>query len=132
MTQRVFVDANVLFSKTQMDWLFLMRMANDGMFQLHTTEDVFAEVLANMRKGTPRAPGHITRRRLELMRGNIDEVMDSFPSDSLFSGIDENDYHVHAAALASKADHQKADCLLEEQAKRASTGSSTSPGRKHR
>lgn len=104
MPQRVFVDANVFFSKTELDWLLLLRMANEGMFQIHATEDVFAEVLANMRKKAPRAPGHVTRRRLELLRCNVDEILNSFPGDSPFSGQDEHDYHIHAAALASRAD----------------------------
>ena len=58
--QRVFVDANVLYSKTLMDWLFLLKLHNPGMFQVHTTEDVCAEVLANMRSRHPQAPGHYT------------------------------------------------------------------------
>lgn len=44
MMQRVFVDANVLYSRTLRDWTFLFRGSTDGMFQLHSTEDVFAEV----------------------------------------------------------------------------------------
>jgi hypothetical protein len=44
MTQRVFVDANVFYSRTHLDWLFFLKQANNAMFQLHSTEDVFAEV----------------------------------------------------------------------------------------
>ncbi|OAV61807.1 PIN domain-containing protein [Enteractinococcus helveticum] len=104
MTQRVFVDANVLFSKTQMDWFFLLRLENKGMFQLHSTDDVFAEVLANMRKRNPRAPGYMIRRRHELMRRNIDEVLDTFPGNLPFTGKDEHDYHIHAAAIHCASD----------------------------
>ena len=66
--QKVFVDANILFSKTLMDWLFFLREENSGMFQLITTQDVFSEVLYNMRKNNPRAPGIRASRRLELMK----------------------------------------------------------------
>jgi hypothetical protein len=80
MPQRVFVDANIFFSKTLLDWMFHLRQANEGMFQLHSTEDVFAEVLANMRKEQPEAPGHRTRHRLELIRACVDEVVQDFPA----------------------------------------------------
>lgn len=86
MTQRVFVDANVLFSKTQMDWLFFLKTENDSMFQLHATEDVFAEVASNMRKRNPRLAGHAVRNRVETMRLVVDEVVDTFPADLPFTG----------------------------------------------
>ncbi|MDN3225961.1 PIN domain-containing protein [Kocuria rhizophila] len=104
MTQRVFVDANVLFSKTLMDWLFLLHLDNPTMFQLHSTEDVFAEVIANMRKKYPTAPGRKTARRAQLMRDNMDEVLVDFPSDLHFTGADPQDYHVHAGAVHGRAD----------------------------
>ncbi|MCG7433040.1 PIN domain-containing protein [Kocuria indica] len=104
MTQRVFVDANVLFSKTLMDWLFLLRLENPAMFQVHSTEDVFAEVIANMRKKCPTAPGHRTAQRAQLIRKNMDEVLQGFPSDLDFTGTDRHDYHVHAGAVFGGAD----------------------------
>lgn len=104
MTQRVFVDANVFYSKTLMDWLFLLKRENESMFQLHATEDVFAEVASNMRKKHPRLPGHVVRRRVELMRQSVDEVLNTFPGDLSFTGTDEDDYHIHAAATACQAD----------------------------
>lgn len=104
MPQRVFVDANVFFSKTLMDWLFHLRTSNEGMFQTHSTEDVFAEVLYNMRRRHPQAPGHKTRRRLELMRECVDEVLGDFSAATEFTGKDADDYHIHAAATASRAD----------------------------
>ncbi|MFJ4760446.1 hypothetical protein ACIP1V_06580 [Kocuria marina] len=104
MTQRVFVDANVLVSKTLMDWLFLLRLENPAMFQVHSTEDVFAEVIANMRKKCPTAPGHRTAQRAQLIRKNMDEVLQGFPSDLDFTGTDRHDYHVHAGAVFGGAD----------------------------
>lgn len=104
MTQRAFCDANVFYSKTLMDWLFFLRIENEGMFQLHSTEDVFAEVASNMRKNHSRLQGYVVRRRVELMREIVDEVLDTFPSDLPFTGTDEDDYHIHAAATACQAD----------------------------
>lgn len=104
MPQRVFVDANIFYSKTLLDWMFFLRGANEGMFQLHSTEDVFAEVLANMRKNAPDAAGYVTRRRLELIRECVDEVIQDFPGGADFTGTDPGDYHVHAAAIAARSD----------------------------
>ncbi|WP_293954136.1 hypothetical protein [uncultured Corynebacterium sp.] len=81
MAQRVFVDANILFSKTLMDWLFLLRNANEGMFQVHTTEDVIAEVISNFRKRTPRRQGCQTKRRSDLIRVSLDEIVPDFPDN---------------------------------------------------
>lgn len=104
MPQRVFVDANIFYSRTLLDWMHHLRQANEGMFQLHSTEDVFAGVLANMREKSPTAPGHVTRHRLELIRACVDEVIQDFPGDAEFTGTDPEDYHVHAAALAARSD----------------------------
>ncbi|TGD38405.1 PIN domain-containing protein [Brevibacterium aurantiacum] len=104
MPQRVFDDANIFYSRTLLDWLYYLRQANEGMFQLHSTEDVFAEVLANMREKDPTAPGHVTRHRLELMQECIDEVIQDFAGDAEFTGTDSEDYHVHAAALGARSD----------------------------
>lgn len=103
MTQRVLVDANILYQKTTMDWMFLLRDENAGMFQLYATEDIIAEVVANMRKKKPRAPGHVTHRRAELIRMSLDEVLDNFSGKIPFTGRDCGDYHVHAAAVEGRA-----------------------------
>src|SRR5699024_2830392 len=58
----------------------------------------------NMRKKHPRLPGHVVRRRVELMRQSVDEVLITFPGDLSFTGTDEHAYHIHAAATACHAD----------------------------
>lgn len=105
MVQRVFVDANVLFSKTLMDWLHFPRFENPGMFQLFSSEDVFVEVLANMRKRWPQARGEMTIHRAKLMRTVMDDVLPGFPGGIPFTGTDPHDYHVHAGAIAARADY---------------------------
>lgn len=104
MTQRVFVDANIIVSKTIFDWLFHLRCLNDGMFQLHSTNDVFVEALRNVRKNNPRASSDLIDRRLEMIKDCIDETLEYFPSTVPFTGNHENDYHVHAAAVTLRSD----------------------------
>lgn len=104
MLQRVFVDANVLASRTCRDWLFLLREENDGMYQLHVTPDVLAETVRVMRRNNPRLPGGVVTDLLAKVERCVDEVVADFPPDVPFSGADAGDYHVHAAAVASRAD----------------------------
>ena len=104
MSQRVFVDANIFVSRTIMDWLFHLRQRNEGMFQIHSTEDVFVEALHATRERHPRADGCLARERLAKIRACVDEVLPTFSGEEVFTGADKNDYHVHAGALASRAD----------------------------
>ncbi len=98
------MDANVLASRTCLDWLFFLRLHNEGMFQLHATNDVFAETIRTLRRNNPRLPGGVVTDRLEKIRECMDEVLRDFSGEGKFSGKDKDDYHVHAAAVASKAD----------------------------
>lgn len=98
------MDANILYQKTAMDWVFLLRLNNQGMFQLFATEDILAEVVANMRKNRPTVAGHVTSHRARLIRKNLDEVLDGYPGGMAFTGNDPGDYHVHAAAVHGRAD----------------------------
>ena len=108
MTQRVFVDANILMSKTLRDWLYFLREGTGQAFQLHTTEDVFEEAFYHLRKKNARLPGHVMQQWRQQIRGAlIQEFVSAFPSDVPFSGADQEDFHVHAAAL-----HGRADILL--------------------
>ncbi len=101
---KIFADANVLFSKTLMDWLFLFRLHLPSRLRLLSSEDVMAEVLANMRKKHPFAAGHVTARRLELIRQNLDEAVRDFPGSLVFTGADPEDYHIHAASTHADVD----------------------------
>lgn len=104
MVHRVFVDANVLFSKTLRDWVFLLRIYGEGMFQLHSSEDVLAEAVSRLRDKFPTAGGRLTKTLIDHARDFLDEIIDDFSADlASFSGNDEGDHHVHAAALAAQA-----------------------------
>lgn len=99
---RVFVDANVLWSKTLRDWLFLLRNTSGGeMFTVCSSEDVIAEVIYTLRREKPTAPGHLTRRVHDTIRDSLDYRVDNFPEGGAsYPGADPHDMHVHAAAVA--------------------------------
>lgn len=105
-----FVDANVLFSKTLCDWLFLLREETQGgMFVLFSSEDSITEALYHLRKRKPTADGSFTARRRVLFSQALDDILDSFSGDVDFPGEDEHDHHVHAAAVESSARYLIAD-----------------------
>lgn len=74
------------------------------MFQLYTSEDVIAETVARLRDNNPRWDGAQTSR----VRANIvqvfDGVVEDFDGSVAYEGSDPNDFHVHAATLAARAD----------------------------
>lgn len=75
--QRVFVDANVLASRIQRDWLFLLG-GEVRMFDTYITEDVLAETIRVHRRRRPQADGgEITRLRAALVRA-ADYMVDDF------------------------------------------------------
>jgi predicted nucleic acid-binding protein len=74
------------------------------MFQLITSEDVIAEVLARLRDHNPRWDGgQISRIRASIIEV-FDEVVLDFDGSVDYQGVDPNDFHVHAATLAAHAD----------------------------
>ena len=103
LIQRVFVDANVLYSRTLRDWLFLLRRETEGMFQIHTTEDVLAETAYRLRRSNPTMAGGVIRDLREKITSSIDELVGDYDATIEYSGDDPNDLHVHAAAIASEA-----------------------------
>lgn len=104
MATGVLVDANVLFSKTLRDWLFLLRNETGGdMFTVYATEDILAETLYRMRRKRPAAPGHMTSRVHDLICEQLDDRVADYTIDGSYPGPDQDDAHVHAAAVASGA-----------------------------
>jgi predicted nucleic acid-binding protein len=104
LIQRVFVDANVLYSRTLRDWLFLLRRETGGMFQIHTTEDVLAETAYRLRRSNPTMPGGVITDLRAKITSSIDELVGDFDATIPYTGADPDDRHVHAAAVASRAD----------------------------
>lgn len=99
-TPIAFVDANVLYSKTLRDWLFLLRIeTGGGAFALFSSEDSLTEALYHLRKSRPDAPGAYTATIQQRIRGSLDDIVSDFPSLD-FPGDDEHDQHIHAAATS--------------------------------
>lgn len=101
---RVFVDSNVLASRTLRDWIFLIRNITPGMFQLHSSPDAIAETVRAWRRRNPAADGRVTVELEAHLRENLDEVLDDFKGDAPFAGSDPGDQHIHAAAMWMRAD----------------------------
>lgn len=100
----VFVDANVLYSKTLRDWLFLLRLeTGGGMFVLHTSEDSLTEVLYWKRRSSPTSGGSVTSAVQTRVREFMDEIHASYEGVEDYPGEDINDAHIHAAALEARA-----------------------------
>ena len=105
MTQRVFVDANVLLSRTLRDWLFLLRVeSNGGLFQIHTSWDVISETGARLRDNHPQADGNLLSELIVKIQDCVDEVLGTYPGGPVEGISDEGDWHVHHAAEACRAD----------------------------
>lgn len=104
MAQRVFVDANVLFSRTLRDWLFMLRIeTKGGVFQLHTTWDVINETGARLRDAHPQAPGSLISDLMKKCQEHFDEILGEFQGGPVEGIADEGDWHVHHAAEACRA-----------------------------
>lgn len=103
MLQRVFVDSNVLVSRTTRDWLFLLRNEVGGMYQVHSTFDVLVEAVRAWRRIRPKDDGAAATRLFEHLKSNLDELLEDFDGAIEFVGTDPDDSHVHAAAVAAGA-----------------------------
>jgi len=105
-THRVFVDSNVFFSRTQRDWLGLLYLQGDAPpFAVFWIEDVLAEVVYHLRRQNPGWDG----QRISSIRDRIAGVFETgrvseFPTRDADEVRDQDDMHVHAAAVACAAD----------------------------
>lgn len=102
----VFVDANVWFSRTIRDWLGVLYVTPEAPpFVVHWTEDVLAELFHHLRKRHPEWSG----ARMVALRAQIAGTFEAgrvedFLIDETYRGPDLGDAHVHAAAVACRAD----------------------------
>ena len=102
----VFVDANVWYSRTLRDWLGMLYTTPDTPpFVVHWSEDVLAELIHGLRKQHPTWAGAKITRVRDLLAGTFEAGrVDDFAVDGSYAGRDEHDAHVHAAAIACRAD----------------------------
>jgi hypothetical protein len=100
---RVFVDSNVLGSRTQYDWLFMLRNAC-GLFAVVTSDDVLDEAYRVWRRKHPAAGSELRSQRAAHFAANFDEVLDVWEGGEAPTLKDEHDTHVHNAANAADVD----------------------------
>ncbi|MFD0203833.1 MULTISPECIES: PIN domain-containing protein [Saccharothrix] len=103
---RVFVDANVLYSRTLRDWLALLQLRSSGeIYTVYWTEDVLAETIYRLRRNHPEWSGaKITSIRDLIAKTFEGGRVEDFSIDDSYAGGDGDDRHVHAAAVACRAD----------------------------
>lgn len=105
MTTRVFVDANILFSRTVRDWVFLLRNAAEGrMYTVGGSEDVLAETVAKYRDKIPELPGGVITQLRQHLSRNLDELVEDFTVRNWMLVQDAGDAHVRAAAADGQFD----------------------------
>lgn len=101
---RVFVDADVLFSRTLRDWLGLLATAEVTPFRVYWTEDVLAETIARLRDRHPDWPGSTTTKIRDLIANAFaDGRVEDFVVTEVDQARDDGDRHVAAAARACSA-----------------------------
>lgn len=99
MVTRVLPDANVLYSRTLRDWLFLLKLESGAnMFTVATTVDILSETIARPRDANPKVDGKVMADIHDRILASVDERIDSFAIDDTWGGADEGDADVHAAA----------------------------------
>lgn len=106
---KVFLDANVLYSRTLTDWIFMLRLEAPGMMRVYSSADVLDEVAYQYRRNNPNADGGVIQAKRERTRAFLDDVITDFAGDVSFPGGDKHDSHVHAAALEIGADYLVSD-----------------------
>lgn len=109
--QTVLVDANVWFSRTLRDWIGMLYTTPElPPFDVRWTEDILAEVVYHLRRTNPTWEGaRITGLRERLAATFETGRVDHFTVDDDYRGIDPMDAHVHAAAVACRADYLVTD-----------------------
>lgn len=101
--QRVFLDANILFSRTLRDWLFMLRIESGGnMFTLITSEDALVEAQYSFRKRHPETSGRAVTNIRKKTAEFCDDVVEDYPGKVSGPFVDRYDLHIHSAALASR------------------------------
>ncbi len=104
----VFLDANILYSRTLRDWFALIskRSGAEGI-RLRCSEDVLAEWLYHWRRKHPeRADAAVGGLRTQFLRACPDAVIAGYEiSPALLEGGDTFDAHVVAAASHGGVDY---------------------------
>lgn len=94
-------------SRTLRDWLLMLQIeSGEGLFRVMWTEDILAEVVANLRRRNPTmAGGHVTEIRRKITQTLESGQITDYEIDGTFQGTDVKDQHVHAAAVTARVDY---------------------------
>lgn len=96
----VFVDANVLFSRTLRDWT-LMLGEECNRFAVISSRDCLVEVIANIRERNPAAEGGMISHLHDLIERSLHDLITKYPGGPINGMPDEKDWHVvHSASEA--------------------------------
>lgn len=97
-------DANVLYASTLRD--FLLRLALEGVFQIHTTEQILDEAFDNLRANRPDISPQRLQRTRSLMIKALPTMIVTDYEDQIeqIQLPDSNDRHVLAVAIVVGAD----------------------------
>jgi len=98
----VFVDANVLFSRTLRDWT-LMLGRECKRFAVISSGDCVTEAVANIRRRNPHAPGSKISHIHQLIETSLHDLVTDYPGGPIDGMPDELDWHVVHAAQAAGA-----------------------------
>lgn len=96
----VFVDANVLYSRTLRAWTLMLGM-ECRRFAVISSRDCLVEAVANIRERNPGAPGGMISHIHDLIEKSLHDLMTQYPGGPIDGMPDEKDWHVvHAAKEA--------------------------------
>lgn len=101
MTIRAFLDANVLASKTQRDWLFKISLTSPGLVSFYSSSRVLKEVAKTFLKRNPSATESAATQLESHLRKLLVDVIASSHISTPVAGIHPADIHVHYAVVAS-------------------------------
>jgi len=102
---RVLADANLLYSRTLRDWLFLLKLETaTGMYSVCSTEDILSEVLYSYRRNNPTIDGQATSSLRKSLEASIDDFISGFDGSIPNPFLDVNDSHLHAVAVSASID----------------------------
>ncbi|MGN6221501.1 MAG: hypothetical protein ACTHNQ_18535 [Microbacterium sp.] len=111
---RVYVDADVLATRTPFCWLAMLRDETDGGFRLVTSDDTLRTATEDWRSRHPGADAAVAARRAELLRAVLDDVVIAeattgapAPDDVLCLVDDEEPASVRAVTLRRQDDLER-------------------------
>lgn len=102
---KVFLDANVLYSKTLRDWIFLISYdTQNKFFQTFTSQGVLDEWSYHWRKKNPEKDDKSRQVIVDQIKEAVFEVVEGFQIHPIEGYPDKHDLHIHAGVTAVQAD----------------------------